>query len=100
MKKALLTILALYLLLSGFSVSFFYGNGWPEVNNHIQYLWVIPHLGAGALFWSLFFGIGIVILLVSSLLTWFWFRSGNFLYLFFQPLLGVVGGFVFRCVST
>lgn len=98
--KLFVIVLSWYFLLVGFSISFFYGNGWPAANNPIVYLGIVPYLGFGALVWSMFFGVGVAILLVSLILALLWLRSGNLLYVFFQPLLGIVGGMVFRHTST
>jgi len=72
----------------------------PEVENIFHYIFVIPSLGLGALFWSLFFGVGEVVIILALLSSYLFFKRAKFLFLINYLFLGAVGGMVFRLIST
>lgn len=99
-KKVSLLLVAWYLLFSGFYVAFFVGKGHPELNNDFLLLLAIPYFGFGALFWSLFVGIGEAVIVCGLYLSYLYFKGGKFLYLASHVLVGLAGGFLFRFVGS
>ncbi|RFA27031.1 hypothetical protein CAI21_15905 [Alkalilimnicola ehrlichii] len=60
----------------------------------------IPYMGFGALFWSLFIGIGEIVIAGGVYLSYLYVKSEKPLYLASHVAIGFVGGFSFRIISS
>ncbi|BCE03523.1 hypothetical protein TYM08_P3586 [Marinicellulosiphila megalodicopiae] len=98
--KLLFIIIAWYLLLSCFYLGNFFGHELPKVNSVYNYLIVIPYFGFGVLIWSLFMGIGIVVIISGVISSILFFKKGKWLFFLCHLIIGLLGGLVFRHVVT
>jgi hypothetical protein len=99
-RKFLLIFFAWYLLLVFFFLGHFFGQDLPVVKNVFHYFFVIPYFGFGALFWSLFNGIGIVVITLGLLSSFLFFKHGKWLHFLSHLAVGVIGGLAFGVTGT